>query len=448
MRNQAFSPQNLRTIFDSENRRGVYLEGDFFPEIAKLTQAVKVCMADIRELKRRKQRLVPQYYELQKAMLNEEKLKLKNQKEKLIAAELEAISQQISEKGFRINLHEVVVPNKKKAYSIPKTAAAYFAVKQLQSNVRRLYKVKQGNRSQIICQLKSILSDSFPKYVIRTDIDDFYESISSVRLLKKLDEDPLLTLPSRKLTRQMLQSYRDLTGATTGIPRGIGISAYLSELYIRQFDEAVKSHEAVLYYARFVDDIVVIFSPRPNSPVQDLLPFITAQAASLGLTLNQSKTFQYDARDTQLFEMEYLGYKITFGDGSLRVALSDKRKTKYESRIELCFNAYSKQAGLNEKRARRLLKKRIQFLTGNTRLLNNKSNILTGVFYSNSLITSASELAPLDQKLRTQIDSITSATLKSALYQLSFEEGFVRKRYQSFTTNELAEITRPWKYEA
>ena len=39
--NQSFSPENFRTIFDYENRRGVYLEGRFFPEIAKLTDEIK-----------------------------------------------------------------------------------------------------------------------------------------------------------------------------------------------------------------------------------------------------------------------------------------------------------------------------------------------------------------------------------------------------------------------
>jgi len=143
-----------------------------------------------------------------------------------------------------------------------------------------LYKVKQSSRYDVLCQLKSILQSSFPKYVIRTDIRDFYESISNEKLLNKIDRDALLTLPSRNVTRQILRDYRDLSHSSAGVPRGIGISAYLSELYIRQFDDAVKAHDDLTFFARYVDDIVLVFvagilvgtgiqtavaqSPRPN----------------------------------------------------------------------------------------------------------------------------------------------------------------------------------------
>src|SRR6266851_9629380 len=173
MFNQSFTIENFRRIFDYENRRGVYLEGRFFPEIETVTQAIKDCMTDIRGLKKKKRTLLPQYYQLQKSILNDEKLKLKSKKEDLLSKELDAICSEIRTGKLRINLKPVTIPSGKTAYTVEGTAKAYFIIKQVQHNVRKLYKVKQRSRYDIICQLRSILEDPFPKYVIRTDIEDF-----------------------------------------------------------------------------------------------------------------------------------------------------------------------------------------------------------------------------------------------------------------------------------
>jgi len=448
MLNQSFNIENLRRIFDYENRRGVYLEGRFFPEIEEVAQAIKDCMADIRGLKKKKRTLLPQYYQLQKSILNEEKRKLDLRKEELLSKELGAICSEIGNGNIRIKIKSVTIPSGKPAYAVESTAKAYFIIKQLQYNLMKLYKVKQSSRHEIICQIKSILEDRFPKYIIRTDIENFYESIPRESLLEKIDQDALLALPSRNVIRQILSDYQSLSQASKGIPRGIGTSAYLSELYIRKFDDAVRSHEEIIFYARFVDDIVAIFSPRPNSSVAELLPFLENQAAALGLNLNKAKTIERDLRKPQNTKLEYLGYEISFGDDPIKIGLSARRVTKYKSRIIKSFDAYQKQARFDEKKARRLLLKRMMFLTGNTRLLNNKANIMIGVFFANSLISSVDELEEVDAELKAQTDAIKSASLKSLLSRFSFKQGFLDRRFRKFTPSEIADIVGLWSYEA
>ncbi len=106
--------------------------------------------------------------------------------------ELEKISYEVTKKNFSLSLQELDIGTGKKAYSTGSTAAAYFVLKQLQYNIRKLYKVQQGNRYNIVCQLREILSDKFPKYLIRTDFANFYESIPRDKLWKKINDDPLL----------------------------------------------------------------------------------------------------------------------------------------------------------------------------------------------------------------------------------------------------------------
>jgi hypothetical protein len=448
MANQSFAAENFRQIFDYENRRGVYLEAEFFPEIQKLTKDIKTYTANIRDLRKKRDSLLRADYDAQRSKLYEDKRELETKKESLLTKELEKASDEICGGNFRVGLQSVTIPSGKKAYAVDNTPSVYFAMKQLQSNIRSAYAVKQSSRYEIICQLTRILGDRFPKYVVRTDIKDFYETIPREKLLKRIDADAFLTLPTRKIIHEVLSEFERLAGSVTGVPRGIGISAYLAELYMREFDKLVRAREGVIYYARYVDDIVVIFSPEPNSRLDQLLPFIKEQAKALNLALNPEKTDDYDLSSPKKCEFEFLGYRITFGLSRTRVGLGDARMKKYEDRIKRSFDEYKKRAAYQERKARRLLIKRIKFLTGNTRLQNNKGNVMIGTFFSNSLLSDSNELRPLDDALKAEVNSIASASLKHQLNKFSFEEGFSQKRYHPFSTHELSQIVGLWKHEA
>jgi hypothetical protein len=373
---------------------------------------------------------------------------LRETKEKLLTEELGKLSVEICRGNFQIRLRQVPGPGNKLNYVVDDIPSTYFAIKQLEHNIRTVYNVKQSNRFEIIFQLQGVLADRFPKYVIRTDVIDFYESIPQESLLKRIDEDALLILPSRKLIRQILNSYRNLSGSQVGLPRGVGISAYLAELYMRPFDAAIKAHQEVVYYARYVDDMMIIFAPRPNMSAERFWRFVKERAAAFGLTLNVAeKTMKRNLERPRRVELEYLGYKLTFGEGSLKITLGDKRRGAYKDRIKRSFDAYLRRQRFDEKRARRLLVRRVQFNTGNTRLSNNKKNVMVGVYYSNSLLSSLEDLKFLDGCLRSQIGSLKSTRLKNRLKKLSFEEGFLRKTFREFGTRELKQIVKPWKYE-
>ncbi|WP_445369275.1 antiviral reverse transcriptase Drt3a [Methylomonas sp. BW4-1] len=267
MLDQSFSVENFRKIFDYENRKGSYLEGRYFPEIEEVTKQLKTCVGKIKKLKVE----LPNYEEL-KLALNSEKEILKDKKEKLLNIELEKICHIVSRNDFSFNLIKVDTPTGKPIYKIDEfDVYSYFIIKQIQYNIKKLYKVQQSNRYNIICQLRSLLNDGFPKYIIRADIKEFYESISRERLLNKINKDGLLSLSSRTFIKVILNQYGKLSGSPVGIPRGIGISAYMAELYMRDFDHAIKNHPELVYYARYVDDIIAIYAPKPNSNTEFFL---------------------------------------------------------------------------------------------------------------------------------------------------------------------------------
>jgi hypothetical protein len=293
-----------------------------------------------------------------------------------------------------------------------------------------------------------VLNNSFPKYIVRTDIKEFYESISQDRLLKKINKDSLLMLSSKKIIQTIISEYNNLSGTTTGIPRGIGISAYLSELYMREFDEAIKKHPDIIFYARYVDDIVVIYAPKPNSDTSKFLEKIREEAGRLDLSLNENtnKTKKIDLTTSLNGNFEYLGYKFLIKSKKVKIEISNNKINRYKERIESSFHEYKKQ-NPTEKVARKLLIDRLRFLTGNMRLSNNKDNALIGIYFTNNLLTDSLCLAKLDDFLRAKINetSILSERVKNRLLKMTFQSGWNQKRFHHFSINEIQEIVRVWK---
>jgi len=444
MLDQSFSAKNFRTILDIENRKGVHLEDKLsMTEVRKINELIRDCNKDIRDAKKGK-------ISLDVSKLYEKKKNLRKKKELKLESELEKISEQVTTKGFRIQLNKITIPQKDPLYVTKNSPRFYFTLKQLQRNISKLYGVKQSNRFNIISQLKIILDDKFPKFVIKTDLKDFYESISQGRLLRIINEDNLLTPFSRNLLENLLKEYKRLSGNTKGIPRGIGVSAYLAELYMRDIDEEIKNLSGVSYYSRFVDDIVIVFTPTPTEINRDYLKevrnIVESQKYNLKLSPISEKTDTFDLRDLKAdHKMEYLGYKIRFGENELRTYLTDNKLKKYKNRLKLAFDHYKNLSKVDEKNARKILVKRIRYITGNTKLSNNKKNILVGIYYSNSQLTELDGLKRLDLSLNAHIKSKVKKTrVIKRLSKYSFKDGFLNKRFSPFTPRDLKEIKSIW----
>lgn len=445
MLNQSFSAENFRRILDLENRKGLYLEGRFFPNITKITKKIKKCTKEIKDKQKNGIGLDNEIEEVYKR-----KKELKEEKNEKLNTELQKVSEKVVASDFKIQLEKKDFQNAKSLYVTKDSPENYFTMKQVQRNISRLFDVKQSNRNEIVSQVKNLLKDGFPKYVLKTDIDNFYESIHQKILLNKINDDNLLTPFSKKILRNIIKQYTQLSGSNNGVPRGIGVSAYLAELFMRDVDNKIKSMGEISYYARYVDDIIIIFTPKTNAHHVDYLKEIKKIIEDkFCLKLNDQKTDTFDLLDpkqSSSYTMEYLGYKITFGTGEIKTELSQKKYDKYKQRIYLIFNDYSNLSKFDEKKAKKLLVKRVRFLTGNTRLKNNKKNILVGVYYSNRQLTERKYLTRLDDCLRTKINSsIISTKLKERLEKYNFIDGFKTKRFSPFKTNEIQEIVKIWQ---
>lgn len=329
---QSFSPENLRKIFDYENRKGRYLESLFFPEAENLSRKIKEISSTIRKSNNP---IVQEENKLIKKRLIEEKNKYLN-------LEFEEISSVISNINLDFDISTLLI-NNVKVYSLKKNKYSYFAVKQIQYILSKSYKIKQADRNSIIAQLKGIMSSTFPMYILRTDVKGFYENIDRNKLLSKLNHDSNITLSIKKIIRKILKKYEFISSHATGIPRGIGISAYLSELYMRDFDRKIQRQNYVIFYARYVDDIIVIYAP-PHPLNYDILEqkkYVENSLSDLGLKINEEKTtINIIHKGENPFEINYLGYRIRWENGQVIMGLSKEKIKRYIKKIDAMINSY------------------------------------------------------------------------------------------------------------
>lgn len=442
MLDQSFSAHNFRRILDLANRKGVHLEDKLsMTTIRRINEDIRDCNVQIRIKKKLgDESALKVLYDIKKA--------LRERKETELETELERISQNIASKKFKIELKKVDIPGGKTIYTTPNTPEHFFVLKQIQRNIFRLFGVKQANRYEIVEQVISLLGDQFPKFIIRTDIKEFYESIPHEPLLQRINQDNLLTPFSRNILTNILKTYKTKSGSDKGIPRGIGVSAYLAELFMRDIDSEIQDLKSVTYYARYVDDIIIIFIPSPTEGRRDYLQEVKdIIEAKHKVRLNPIKTQPFDlCSPGHSYSFNYLGYRIYFGTGQVKISLPTTKIQKYRDRVKMAFDHYVNFSVVNQKEACRILVKRIRFLTGNTKLKNNKNNILVGVYYSNSHLTDTSQLDGIDAYLSWQISHrIISAHLRDRLRKYGFRRGYEQRRFSPFTTGELSEIIKVWQ---
>ncbi|MBB1477732.1 antiviral reverse transcriptase Drt3a [Shewanella sp. SG41-3] len=364
MFDQSFSAQNLYYIYKSENNNGNNVFSKLFPEVIDCYEKIKRLKSAISKHYSRRRNYSKDWFDLRVRNLYLLLKLLKRNRDEIISKKLEIVSKEISSKDFYFEIKKSLkLINNKAVYSIGNSASSLFAEKQIQRNIRYTYGVKQNDRDLIIPQLYSCLNNKYPFHIIRTDIKSFYESISPVLLLKKLNESAALSLSSRKIIAKLLRSYKVFSDK--GIPRGIGISAYLAELYLKDFDFKIRSLENLVFYARYVDDIILIVTQKNRDSNDNYLDLIKSylEEEELELSTELEKTSVHSTFESDVFEFDYLGYSFKKQSNSIEIGISKKKKDKYISKIKFSIDKYNNSYIKTPKLARAELMLRLRFLT-------------------------------------------------------------------------------------
>ena len=317
-------------------------------------------------------------------------------------------------------------------------------LRKLYKNIRRLYSVRQADRNAIVKQMISLLSENVNMWVVRLDVRHFYESIDRYAIINKLVDDARLSYHSLVLLQSLFNNPVVATGH--GLPRGLGISAVMAELFLKYFDLEIKRVEGVYYYARFVDDIIVFCSSEKSR--DEVMECADVNLHTLGLQLNRDKSYTW-CPNQRYPELTYLGYTFHKKGKQLSVTIAKKKLNVIKTRITRSFVRYAKDHQYE------MLKHRIKFLTGNFTLYQKDTlaPIKVGIFFNYKYATDISGLDDIDryyQKLlhcRTSKLGVRAALSKNELKPLekySFRFGYEHHVNHHFTIEQMTTIKNCW----
>ncbi|WP_157956900.1 antiviral reverse transcriptase Drt3a [Salinicola aestuarinus] len=392
------------------------------------------------------------------------------------------VQDEIIQGSYRYRSFNVKKLGDKKLLFTTKSLENILVIRKINDNVRRAYRVRQANRHDTVVQVKQALEESVPKRIYKLDIKSFYESVPKRKLLSSLKKDRLLSNVTLDLIDKLFK-YTSHLGAR-GLPRGLQISATLSELVARRLEQDLREIDGVYYVARYVDDIIIL----TNNVKSDLIPDISRKFAFHGLSLNDKKLLEHSVKcrcsegcshkngcpcarkcsckpilsNNSMRELDFLGYKLAFPDvngpnqskpNDIGVYLADKKVDKYKRRVWRAVEDFLRTQD------QEMLLKRIMYLTGNHKIAESDdgSALYGGIYYNFNLYASLAEpglcfdnkLASLDRFLEKallrafKICPVTRLTVREIL-SLTFSNGFKWRRRRAFTPSEIVRIGACW----
>lgn len=432
MLDQTFSAKNFLNVYAQENRMGripVETMGAIFQVVI---DRIKAANAELKEIKSRKKAEKTdedqeKIDELKKLLKN-----LKEDKQKALFEEMQGLSAQVNSHAFRFRFEKVWIGGKMGYMIDSKDHAQLFAMKQLQTNLQRTFKVKQANRHLIMTNIKLLLKTRRPFYIVRTDVSSFFESIPQDQLRHIVMDNTLLSYKSKVFVNALLHEYetekakladdeREGMAEGCGVPRGIDISSLLSEIYMRDLDNSIRHRPEVIFYVRYVDDIFMLLAELPqNKDIEAYYADLVEAFKKKGLTLKaiddeKCSIIDCTQQKNTTFEVTYLGYRLTIA-GKMSEPEDKKSKPKWKytdvvfsmsankldrikHRLDNAFRHFDETNKYDLHQARKDLIDSLKMITGNVRLHKSKSGIKTGVYYNSDLIDGTDDLRALNTYL-------------------------------------------------
>lgn len=313
------------------------------------------------------------------------------------------------------------------------------------------------NRSQAQESVKEIIDfleedDSDINYFIRTDIKNFFDKIKHSVLLSKLEETGLdektilliknaietYTVP-RNYKKEEIEKYQRIEG----VPQGLAISNFLSELYLLAFDQTIRKLGCFLL--RYVDDILILCKKDDYTKIESTL---NNELAKLNLELNEEKTYHGFLDE----EFEFLGY-IFEGD---RYSISEKNIQKRINLIAAKFTWFKNGWVNKERRPNYLKKDDKRFIL---RFIDELNNIITGIIVDGKKFSFLDYYREVnDKSIFRRLDKLverfflnTEPFVKKPEIVKSFTKAYYEVRFNKLTTylfnlDDIKEVREKRKY--
>ena len=362
---------------------------------------------------------------------------------------IKRIYENISSTNFSFNINKTYLYDK--PLYLAGDIESKIVLRYLDKLVKRVYKVKQANRDRIIKQLISILQSTNEFYIIKLDISSFYESIDKTKLVQRLRDDGIISFQNVSYIESVINKT-----SVNGLPRGIPFSASLSELYLRDLDKYLKTNYKVSYFARYVDDIIIISSEdikmEVNTYIQNKL--------NLKLNSSKSKIIPINNKEDKIDDISFLGYnfQIKFkvrerkdDTRNVIITIDQSKIDKIKQRIVKASLIFIQNKNFDS------FYDRLRLIFSNYQLDSNANGILmTGIYYNYKYITDNSSLNKINQiknylitsdsRLSKRIKLHLTTAQKEKLLKLNICSGFYSKMKVKFSEQKIQELCKVLKY--
>jgi len=335
------------------------------------------------------------------------------------------------------------------------TASTYSDVLFLRHTCRMLRRKRGGqslSRKQIVTQIVKILESDVSHRILRTDISNFFGSIPVYDAISL--ESVQACFPAVEYAWCMKLLSAD-PHTNKKLPRGLSISGELAEHFMAAFDRSVISHEGVVFYGRFVDDIIIVTASDDLDELREALKTYLPSCLSFNRLKTQSCKWGDDTEAKIGFD--YLGFsfrrtqKIASKSRSqVHVGLANGKMLRYKKRVDAAFLDFTKTRNF------RLLRDRIRYLTGGCSVHSSfqRRRINLGLAASHPDITDFTAFKSLDTYLGRWIrmasanglPSSLTKSQKGCLRRLSFTASYSNAIRHRFTGTRLWQIRGIFKH--
>ncbi|MCV0334426.1 antiviral reverse transcriptase Drt3a [Microbacterium sp.] len=444
-----FSVANYRHIWDEHVRRGR-------PLAARMPEVVSLA-AEMQRIRNEHKTLLgatsPDDRPAVRAKHQREMDQLVVRRRDVLSTKLEGFALdaalRIRDRRFSLGLMALPPIDQKVVYRLQDldTLSSYFLVKQLERNIRDAFDVTMPDRHRMVSQIVSLLRNKAPKTVLRLDIASCYESISHSALRDMLRDQPRLGQTTQHFLEQFIEDYAALTGSVSGLPRGVGISSFLAEAFLKTIDNEIRLIPGVTFYARYVDDIVILVTDVNHDAVAVQVRAALSDALrKKGLSRNRRKERILSSSDSIERRVTLLGYEVTtcLPTGSAELDISKTRYADYIARLDSAFARYEVAPGPGAATA---LEKRVQLLTSNQRLWRPGGFNSNGIRFSHRAMREPGvRIAKLDERLRYLTRTKCSdPELRERLSRHGFMDGFTSTRFMRVNLRRREQITSIWR---
>ena len=390
-----------------------------------------------------------------------------------LAIERDALMADAREQAFKkLNLDDrTEFSIRDKWYHSHRNYPTTLVLRSLSSYIKRIENVTMPSRDSIVKGVIQTLSDATPFYVSRRDIRSFYESIPLEGLKQRLLYSAALAPNARRTLKEFFDCH--CLASTHGLPRGVGLTAVLAEVVMRDYDAAVRALPHVFRYFRFADDILIFYT-QPEADFENRLLRCLPDGMAYNPDKREDISVSSMGKDGINKEINYLGYRFQFSDKrvpqdfrEVEVSISKHKLNKLKTRAILSLKRFRADGNIT------LLYRRLRFITGNYKIerkglgvTSRRRYIRSGIYYNYHLCgfyklrrigeAAGDDLKQLDGFLHALLSGGSSefslllsqtqfAPRQSQLRRLSFFQGYRKRLTFRFPPYQVRDIKRAWQ---